>query len=104
MPSPVVYFHERLFAFKAVVGGFRHACIITAAPGFGGLAVSQPENAHEKVKRNWSDTIGSNRAIRGAHIASSIPRQRYVFVRGRGASPCRATAITREHCWRPPQI
>jgi hypothetical protein len=37
MPSPVVYFHERLFAFKAVVGGFRHACIITAAPGFGGF-------------------------------------------------------------------
>ena len=36
-PSPVVYFHERLFAFKAVVGGFRHACIITAAPGFGGF-------------------------------------------------------------------
>ena len=35
--APVVDLNERLFAFAAVVGGFRHACIITAAPGFGGF-------------------------------------------------------------------
>ena len=33
------------------------------------------------------------------YIASS----KFVFVRGQGASPYRATANARERCWRPPQ-
>jgi hypothetical protein len=61
-------------------------------------------DAHEKDKRDWSDSIGSSSAVPGAYIASSIPRQRYVFVRGQGASPYRATANTRKRRWRPPQI
>ena len=46
---------------------------------------------------------GSSSAVRSAYIAASIPRQRFVIVRRQGASAYRATANTREHCWRQPQ-
>ena len=61
--------------------------------------VGPEENVDEKDKRDWSHSIGSSSAVRGAYIASS----KFVFVRGQGASPYRATANTRERCWRPPQ-
>ena len=51
-----------------------------------GRQLGNRRNAHEKDKRDWSDSIGSNRAVRGAYIRSSIARQRYVFVHGQGAS------------------
>ena len=53
----------------------------------------------KKDKRDWSHSISSSSAVRGAYIASS----KFVFVRGQGASPCRATANTRKRCWRSPQ-
>src|SRR6476661_1219280 len=61
--------------------------------------VGPEENADEKDKRDWSHSIGSSSAVRGPYIASS----KFVFVRGQGASPYRATANARERCGRSPQ-
>jgi hypothetical protein len=68
------------------------------------LGLGQGEQCDEKDKRDWSHFSGSSSALRSAYIAASIPRQRFVIVRRQGASPYRATANTRERCWRPPQI
>jgi hypothetical protein len=65
--------------------------------------LGQGGECDEKDKRDWSHSSGSSSAVRSAYIASAIPRQRFVIVRRQGASRYRATANTRERCWRPPQ-
>ena len=57
----------------------------------------------KKISVIGATLVGSSSAVRSACIASSIPRQRFVIVRRQGGSRYRATANTREHCWRPPQ-
>ena len=67
------------------------------------VGLNQGGECDEKDKRDWSHSSGSSSAVRSAHIASAIPRQRFVIVGRQGASRYRATANTRERCWRPPQ-
>ena len=57
----------------------------------------------KKISVIGATLVGAAVLCASAYIAASIPRQRFVFVRRQGASPYRATANTRERCWRPPQ-
>ena len=61
-PAMGVGFGRRMF-LSLIVSELGSKAIVYALEG---SAVRQPENAYEKDKRNWSDFIGSNRAVRGA--------------------------------------